>query len=124
MCYTCVFLFCSTCIDIANDSICTDYRGNGSYLNYTSEVDILFLESDIINYIKSSISNGRCRDYLMTAVCVTIYPVCIENDTVQQLCSAQCEDILNDMCTQDASDILMNEWEILRSVLPSTAQIH
>ena len=102
----CVFLFCSTCIDITNDSICTNYRGNGSYLNYTSEVDLLFLESDIINYIKSNISNKLCRDYLMTAVCATIYPVCIENDIVQQLCSEQCEDVLNDMCTQDALDVI------------------
>ena len=66
---------------------------------------MLFLESDIINYIKSNVTNELCRDYLLTAVCATIYPICIENDTVQQLCSEQCEDILNDMCMQDAADV-------------------
>lgn len=106
MCYICIFLFCSTCIDIANDSICTNYRGNGSYLNYTSDSDMLFLESYITNYIKSNISSELCRDYLLTAVCATIYPICIENGTVRQLCSDQCEDILNDTCAQDAVDVI------------------
>ena len=48
----------------------------------------------------------------MVAVCATIYPICTENDTVQQLCSEQCEDVLNDMCMQDAVDVIeyINEW--------------
>ena len=111
MCYTCI-CFCSTCIEMANDSICTGYRGNGSYLNYTSDLDVLFLESDIIDYIESNITNEPCRDYLMVTVCATIYPVCTDNDTVQQLCSEECEDILNDMCMQEAVDVIeyINEW--------------
>ena len=67
---------------------------------------MLFLESDIIDYIESNFASELCRDYLMTAVCATIYPVCTENGTVQRLCSEQCEDILNDMCMQDAADVV------------------
>ena len=85
------FSFCSTCIDIAKNSvICTDYRGNGSYLNYTTDIDIMLLESDVINYIESNIASDQCREFLMVAVCTIIYPVCTEIGTVKRLCSEVC----------------------------------
>ena len=92
--------------------MCTDYRGNGSYLNYTGDIDILLLESDFVDYIESNITSELCRDYLITAVCATLYPVCTENGTVQLLCPEQCEDVLNDMCMQEAADVVeyINEW--------------
>lgn len=72
---------------------------------------MLFLESDVIDYIESNISSELCRDYLMVTVCNTIYPVCTENDTVKQLCSEDCA--LNEgMCTQESADVItyINEW--------------
>lgn len=84
-----------------------DYRGNGSYLNYTSDIDLALLESDVFGYIEANIVSELCKDYLMVAVCATIYPMCTESDTIQQLCSEQCNDILNeDMCMQDAADVV------------------
>ena len=106
------FSFCSTCIDIANDSvICTDYRGNGSYLNYTTDIDILLLESDVIDYIESNIISDQCREFLMVAVCTIIYPVCTDSGTVQQLCSEKCA-LNENTCAQEVADIIeyINEW--------------
>ena len=106
------FSFCSTCIDIANNSvICTDYRGNGSYLNYTTDIDIMLLESDVIDYIESNIASDQCREFLMVAVCTIIYPVCTEIGTVKRLCSEECA--LNEKtCAQEVTDVsvYLNEW--------------
>ena len=94
----------SACVDIARDSICIDYRGNESYLNYTSDVDIM--EADIIDYIESNFASELCRDSLMVAVCATIYPRCMENGVVQQLCSQQCEDVIYSVCIEDTQNII------------------
>lgn len=106
------FSFFSTCIDIANDSvICTDYRGNGSYPNYTTDIDLLLLESDVFDYIESNITSDLCRDFLMVVVCATVYPVCTEDGSVQQLCSEEC--MLNEnTCAQEVADVMeyVNEW--------------
>ena len=92
------FYFCSTCIDIANNSvICTDYRGNGSYLNYTTDIDIMLLEADIIDYIESNIASDQCREFLMVAVCTTIMS-CVHRNWY---CStAVFEECALDMCTR------------------------
>lgn len=86
--------------------MCTDYRGNGSYLNYTSNIDMLLLELNITDYIESNVTNELCREYIMVVVCATIYPVCRQDGVVQQLCSEECDTVISeDMCVEDVANV-------------------
>ena len=89
---------------------------HGRYLNYTRDIDLLLqLEYDAMNYIDLNISNQYCRNYLKTAVCVTIYPPCNDaggNVTVQRLCSVECNRLLNDpQCLQVTTAVANIIWK-------------
>ena len=84
-----VMCVCS-CIFIPDSSYCTNYK---TYLNYTNDIDLIQLEISAMNYIDTHVTNQYCRNYLKTALCVTIYPPC--DGGVQRLCSEECDSLLN-----------------------------
>jgi len=47
-----------------------------------------------MNYIDANITNRYCRNYLKTALCVTIYPPC-DDGGIKRLCSEECDSLLN-----------------------------
>ena len=62
-----------------------------------------------MKYIKDNVTNQFCRNYLRTALCVTIYPPCnvSNNGSVQRLCSEECDNLLyNAACSSDTEDII------------------
>ena len=63
------------------------------------------LEISAMNYIDTHVTNQYCRNYLKTALCVTIYPPCDEG--VQRLCSEECDSLLNSgTCSNDTVNLI------------------
>ena len=59
-----------------------------------------------MNYIDTNITNQYCRNYLKTALCVTIYPPC-DDEGVQRLCSVECDSLLNSgTCFSDTMNLI------------------
>ena len=71
-------------------------------------MDLAELESYVINYLETNITNEICRDYLKVAVCITIYPPCTDNGTiVEQLCSENCDTLFNEgTCAQETTSVV------------------
>jgi len=85
-----------------DNSSCTNYN---AYLNYTNDIDLLQLEISAMNYIDTNVTNQYCRNYLKTALCVTIYPPC--DGGVQKLCSEECDSLLNSLtCSDDTVNLI------------------
>ena len=83
-------------------SSCTSYS---SYLNYTTDIDLIQLEIIAMSYIDGNVTNQYCRNYLKTALCVTIYPPC--DGGVQRLCSEECDSLLNSgTCSTDTVNLI------------------
>ncbi|XP_065911786.1 tyrosine-protein kinase receptor UFO-like isoform X3 [Dysidea avara] len=58
-----------------------------------------------MNYIDTRVTNQYCRNYLKTALCVTIYPPC--DGGVQRLCSEECDSLLNSgTCSDDTVSLI------------------
>jgi len=58
-----------------------------------------------MNYIDIHVINQYCRNYLKTALCVTIYPPC--DGGVQKLCSEECDSLLNSgICSDDTVNLI------------------
>ena len=111
--YLYVMVLCS-CTSIPSESLCTTYQ---NYFQYTKDIDLLQLEINAMNYIEETVTNHYCRNYLRTALCVTIYPPCniSNNGSVQRLCPEECYSLLyNTTCSSDTEGIinfLSNEME-------------
>jgi len=87
--YKAMSLF-DSCVIPSSSSSCTKYD---TYLNYTNDIDLIQLEISAMNYIDTRVTNQYCRNYLKTALCVTIYPPC--DGGIQTLCSEECDSLLN-----------------------------
>ena len=97
-----IFLFECSCIFVPDNSSCTNYD---TYLNYTNDIDLMQLEISAMNYIDTHVTNQYCRNYLKTALCVTIYPPC--DGGVQRLCSEECDSLLNSgTCSNDTVNLI------------------
>ena len=63
------------------------------------------LEISAMNYIDAHVTNQYCRNYLKTALCVTIYPPC--DGGVQRLCFEECNSLLNNgTCSNDTVNLI------------------
>ena len=77
------------------------------YFKYTEDIDLLELEFKAMNYIKESVDNQYCRNYLMAALCMTIYPPCTNNASVQRLCPGECDSLLNSStCSSNTTNLI------------------
>ena len=95
-----------SCVIISSNSSCTNYD---TYFQYTEDVDLLDLEFKAMNYIEMNVTNPYCRNYLKTALCVTIYPPCnvSNNGSIQRLCSGECNSLLsNSECISDTEGVI------------------
>jgi len=92
-----------SCTYIPDNSSCTTYE---TYLNYTNDIDLMQLEISAMSYIDTHVTNRYCRNYLKTALCVTIYPPCGDGG-VQRLCSEECDSLLNSgTCSNDTVNLI------------------
>ena len=58
-----------------------------------------------MNYTDAHVTNQYCRNYLKTALCVTIYPPC--DGGIQTLCSEECDSLLNSgTCSDDTANLI------------------
>ena len=58
-----------------------------------------------MSYIDGNVTNQYCKNYLKTALCVTIYPPC--DGSVQRLCSEECDSLLNSgTCSNDTVNLI------------------
>ena len=99
--------FCSSCASMPSNSSCAIHE---MYFNYTDYVDLLELEFKAMNYIEENVDNQYCRNYLKTALCVTVYPPCSNisnNASVQRLCPEECNSLLNSFtCSSDTTNLV------------------
>ena len=102
----CYYNFCSRCTSIPHNSSCAN--NYGTYLNYTTDIDLPQLEFKVMKYIEENVTNQYCRNYLKAAICVTIYPPCnvSNNGTIQRLCPEECDSLLNNSsCSSDTTNV-------------------
>ena len=77
------------------------------YFKYTEDVDLLELEFKAMNYIEENVTNQYCRNYLKVALCMTLYPPCTGNTSVQRLCPGECDSLLNSStCSSNTTNLV------------------